>query len=241
MIKGSINSIETLGTLDGPGLRTIVFLNGCALRCKFCHNPEMFKIGDLNTTPQELLKKIKRYKPYYNRNNGGVTFSGGDPLLQTEFLISVCKLLKNENIHVAIDTSGVGTGDYNTLLDYVDLIIFDVKSTTKEGFLELTGGDFQKIFDFLKIANSKNKKFWVRQVIIPGVNDNKEYILSLRNFVRKHIKNVEKIELLPFHNMAKDKYKKLGLDYAYEDLAAMDNEKIKGLYEYLGDTREEST
>ena len=229
-MNGSVNSIETLGTLDGPGLRTIVFLNGCALRCKFCHNPEMFKLGKLNTTPQELLRKIKRYKPYYKRNNGGVTFSGGDPLMQTAFLIEVCRLLKREQIHVALDTSGVGFGDYNTLLNYVDLIIFDVKSTNSNDFFGLTGGNIQKVLDFLAIANSKNKKFWVRQVIIPNYNDNKEYLCSLKQFINKYVQNVEKIELLPFHNMAKEKYEKLGISYSFKDLESMDKKKVDQLY-----------
>lgn len=232
-MNGSVSGIETLGTLDGPGLRTVIFLNGCMLRCKFCHNPEMFKIGELNVSPEDILKKVKRYKFYYKRNNGGVTFSGGEPLFQTEFLIETCKLLKKENIHIVLDTAGVGFGDYNTLLEYIDLIIFDVKSTTKVGFLDLTRGDFNKVFEFLKVANAKNKKFWVRQVIIPGVNDNKEYIESLKVFIYKNIKNVEKIELLPFHNMAKDKYVKLGLSYEYSDLPSMDKEKLKVLYRHL--------
>lgn len=234
-MNGSVSGIETLGTLDGPGLRTVIFLNGCMLRCKFCHNPEMFKIGKLNASPEDILNKVKRYKIYYKRNNGGVTFSGGEPLFQTDFLIETCKLLKKENIHIALDTAGVGIGDYNTLLDYIDLIIFDVKSTTRAGFLDLTRGDFNKVLEFLKIANSKNKKFWVRQVIIPGINDNEEYIKSLKIFIDENIKNVEKIELLPFHNMAKKKYINLGLPYEYSDLPSMNKERLKDLYKYLED------
>ena len=232
-MNGSVNSIETLGTLDGPGLRTVVFLNGCMLRCKFCHNPEMFSLGELNTRPIDILKKVKSDKPYYKRNNGGVTFSGGDPLLQVDFLIETCRLLKKEGIHIALDTSGVGFGDYDTLLDYIDLLIFDVKSVTKKGFFNLTGGNLDSVFKFLDVANLKNKNFWVRQVIIPGLNDNKDYILALKSFIIKYIKNVKRVELLPFHNMARKKYEKLKINYEYKELPSMDKAKIKDLYKYL--------
>ena len=117
MIKGSVNSIETFGLVDGPGIRVVVFLNGCKLRCKYCHNPEMWAVGEENYTPEELVKKIINFKPYFG-NNGGVTFSGGEPLISYKFLIETCKLLKKENIHIALDTSGVGIGNYDEILKY---------------------------------------------------------------------------------------------------------------------------
>ena len=129
MIKGSVKKIETLGLVDGPGIRTVVFLSGCKLRCKYCHNPEMWQIEAPNYTPEELVKRIIRNKPYFDSSNGGVTFSGGEPLLQSKFLIEVFKLLKKENIHIALDTSGVGTGEYEEILSYVDLVLFDIKHT----------------------------------------------------------------------------------------------------------------
>ena len=134
MKKGSINQIETLGLVDGPGIRTIVFLNGCNLRCKYCHNPEMWKKREKNYTSDELFKKIIRNKPYFARNNGGVTFSGGEPLLQIEFLIETIKKLKKENIHVALDTSGHGNGNYKKLLNLIDLVILDIKHVDKEEY-----------------------------------------------------------------------------------------------------------
>ena len=121
MIKGSISSIETFGLVDGPGIRTVVFLNGCKLRCKYCHNPESWTMTKPDITPEELAKKIIRNKPYYKRNNGGVTFSGGEPLLQSKFIIEVAKILKKENIHIALDTAGVGNGDYEEILKYITL------------------------------------------------------------------------------------------------------------------------
>ena len=110
MIKGSVDSIESMGLVDGPGIRAVVFLTGCKLRCKYCHNPESWTKGEDNYTSEDVLKKVLRFKPYFKRNNGGVTFSGGEPLLQSDFLIETCKLLKQENIHIALDTSGVGVG-----------------------------------------------------------------------------------------------------------------------------------
>ena len=120
MIKGSVDSIETFGLVDGPGIRTVVFLSGCKLRCKYCHNPEMWKLGKYNYTPEELASRILRNKNYFKRNSGGVTFSGGEPLLQSKFIIEVCKILKKENIHVALDTAGVGNGDYEEVLNIIE-------------------------------------------------------------------------------------------------------------------------
>ena len=138
MKQGSIANIETFGLVDGPGIRTVVFLNGCKLRCIFCHNPEMLKMQQNNYTSEELVKKILRNKPYFKRNNGGVTFSGGEPLLQYDFLVETCKLLKKENIHIALDTAGVGNGKYDEILDIVDLVIFDIKATEEELYNYIT-------------------------------------------------------------------------------------------------------
>ena len=129
MVKGSVDSIETFGLVDGPGIRTVVFLNGCRLRCKYCHNPEMWNFKDYNYTPIELANKIIKNKNYFVSNKGGVTFSGGEPLLQSDFIIEVVKRLKKERIHVAIDTAGVGLGKYEKLLKYVDLVLLDIKHT----------------------------------------------------------------------------------------------------------------
>ena len=137
MIKGSVDSIETFGLVDGPGIRTVVFLNGCLLRCKYCHNPEMWHIGEYNYTPRELAKRILKNKNYFLSNNGGVTFSGGEPLLQSEFIVEVAKILKEEDIHITIDTAGVGKGNYEKILKYVDLVLLDIKHTDKEKYIKL--------------------------------------------------------------------------------------------------------
>ena len=229
-LKGSIDSIETLGLVDGPGIRTVVFMNGCKLRCLYCHNPEMWQIKDYNMTVDELVSKILKYKPYY-KNNGGVTFSGGEPLLQSEYLLEVCKELKKHDIHIALDTAGVGTYD-EELLDYIDLIIFDVKAVNKDDYYKLTAEKMEESLEFLNKCQEKDKKLWIRQVIVPGINDTEENIFNLKEFISK-LKNVEKVELLPYHTMAIDKYKKLGLKYKLNGVENMDKEKCKELEELL--------
>ena len=190
MIKGSVNSIETFGLVDGPGIRTVVFLNGCKLRCKYCHNPEMWKMGELNYTPSELASRILRNKNYF-RNNGGVTFSGGEPLLQSKFIIEVCKILKKENIHIAIDTAGVGNGDYEEILSYVDLVLLDIKHTNRDEYKNLTGHDIDDNLSFIKSLNKSNARVWIRQVIVPGLMDNYKYIDS--HYKRDRTKKKKKI------------------------------------------------
>lgn len=229
-LKGSIDSIETLGLVDGPGIRTVVFLNGCKLRCLYCHNPEIWKIKDYNMTVDELVNKILRYKPYY-KDNGGVTFSGGEPLLQSDYLLEVCKRLKKEKINIALDTAGVG--NYNEkLLDYIDLIIFDIKAVKSDDYNYITGYKIDESLKFLNKCQEKNIKMWIRQVIVPKINDNEKNILELKKFISK-LKNVEKVELLPYHTMAIDKYKKLGIEYKLTGLEAMNKEKCKKLEKLL--------
>ena len=222
MTKGSIDSFETFSTLDGPGIRTVVFLNGCKLRCLFCHNPEMWNLKEKNFTPEEVVQKILRNKPYF-KNGGGVTFSGGEPLLQIDFLIETCKLLKRENIHITLDTAGVGLGDYDEILSLVDLVIFDIKSLDDINYMKMTGNKISESLKFLECCQKNNKKMWIRQVIVPGINDSEAYIDSLASFIKK-LKNIEKIELLPFHTMAFDKYQKLNLDNPLKDKVNMDKE-----------------
>lgn len=224
MIKGSINSIETFGLVDGPGIRTVVFLNGCKLRCKYCHNPETWTMANLNTTPEELAKKIIRNKPYYKRNNGGVTFSGGEPLLQSNFIIEVAKILKKEGIHIALDTSGVGNGNYDELLKYIDLVLLDIKEVTPEGYKNLTDYPIDESLKFIEALNKTKIKVWTRQVIVPSLMDNKEYLDNLLK-VLKQIKNIERIDFLPFHKLAIEKYERLGINYPYKDIPEMDKEK----------------
>lgn len=228
MVSGSINSIETFGLVDGPGIRVVVFMNGCKLRCKYCHNPEMWHKLDNNYTPSEIVKKIVRYKPYFG-NNGGVTFSGGEPLLQPEFLIETMRLLKDENIHIALDTAGVGLGHYEEILKYADLLLLDIKHTDSTEYKKLTGQDISEVEKFIEEANRQNKKIWIRQVIVPGLMDNIEYLKSLKEYLKK-IKNIERIDFLPYSSLGEEKYKKLKINYPYRGMAPMDKEKCDELY-----------
>ena len=229
MIKGSIQSIETFGLVDGPGIRTVVFLNGCKLRCKYCHNPEAWLMGEKNYTPEQLCEKIIRNKPYFKRNNGGVTFSGGEPLLQSEFLIECCKILKKEKIHIALDTCGVGNGDYEELLSYVDLVLMDIKHVTREGYRFITGYDMDDSLEFIKVLNKLNKKVWIRQVIVPGIMDNDEYLDGLVDTLLK-FRSIERIDFLPYHKLGEEKYDKLGIKSPFRDVAAMDKLECEKLY-----------
>lgn len=233
MVKGSIDSIETFGLVDGPGIRTVVFLNGCNLRCKFCHNPEMWKKREFNYDSIDIVKKVLRSKPYF-KNGGGVTFSGGEPLLHIDFLLETCKELKKEGIHIALDTAGVGLGNYNELLKYVDLVILDVKAINDEMYFSITGHkSLEDVSEFIKQLNNSGNDVWIRQVIIPDINDNLEYMDGLASYIRDNIKNVKKVEFLPFHRLGREKYIKLGIPYPYEDKDDMNKNKCDSLYEYF--------
>lgn len=230
-MKASIDSIESFGLVDGPGIRTVIFFNGCKLRCKYCHNPEMWNKKSENYSVDDIINKIKRFKPYY-RNNGGVTYSGGEPLLHVDFLIELSKRLKDENINIALDTAGCGIGKYDELLKYIDLIILDIKHVEPYFFKSLTGFEKTESLKFIDSLNKSNKKVWIRQVIIPDVNDNYEYIDKLHNFL-KNIKNIEKVEFLPYHKLGSEKYITLNIFNPYKDKREMDKEKCDELYNYF--------
>lgn len=230
-IRASIDSIETFGLVDGPGIRVVVFLNGCKLRCKYCHNPEMWNKKENNYSPQELVEKIKKYKSYFKKN-GGVTFSGGEPLLHSDFIIETAKLLKQENIHIALDTSGVGLGKYDELLQYIDLVILDIKHTTPTGYKELTNINIEESEKFIQELNKTTIPVWIRQVIVPGIMDSYEYIDSLIKYLYK-INNITRVDFLPFHRLGREKYLSLGLKYPYEEKNEMDKEECNKLYKYF--------
>ncbi|MBL4932093.1 pyruvate formate-lyase-activating protein [Clostridium paridis] len=233
MIKGNIHSIETMGLVDGPGIRVVVFFQGCALRCSFCHNPDTWNTkGGTEYTPEELVRKIERYKTYFKNSGGGVTFSGGEPLLQPEFLIEVLKLCKSRGIHTAIDTAGVGLGKYEEILELVDLILFDVKHYDPIEYEKITGRNIDESLKFLALANKMNKKMWIRHVMMPGVTDNEESINKLGEIIRS-LNNVERIEVLPYHLLGVNKYEALGMKYKLELMPAMNKNKAKELEKLL--------
>lgn len=227
---GHIDSIETMGLVDGPGIRVVIFLQGCPLRCIFCHNPETWTVNDKTLiSAEELVRHIYKYRNYFGET-GGVTFSGGEPLYQHDFLLECLKLCKKMGINTCLDTSGVG--NYKDILKYVDLVIFDIKATEEELYKYITGANINKSLEFLDYCQKINKKMWLRQVIIPGINDNIEYINKLKEFI-KPLKNIEKIELLPYHQLGVSKYKQLGIPYKLEKTKAMDKNKCDELYKVL--------
>ena len=233
-MKASVNSIETFGLVDGPGIRTVIFLNGCKLRCLYCHNPEMWNMNAGNYTVDELVTKILRNKPYFKRNNGGVTFSGGEPLLQIDFLLEICQRLKEEGVHIAIDTAGVGIGKYDEILSLVDLVLLDIKHLNKEEYLKLTGRDISLSEKFIESLNKSGKPVWIRQVIVPGIMDNEEYLYELATYLLK-IKNIEKIEFLPFHHLGFSKYTELKIENPLKNTPEMNVEENQKLYEKFMD------
>lgn len=227
MTIGRIHSIETMGLVDGPGIRIVVFFQGCALRCKYCHNPDTWENGCGETyTPEEIVSKLIKYKPYFDTSNGGVTFSGGEPLLQKEFLIEILKLCKKEGIHTCIDTAGFGRGDYEEILKYTDLVLFDVKDVTRERYKAITLRDMDESIKFMEALNKSNVKVWVRHVVVPGLTDGVEHIREFKKFI-SNINNVEKVELLPYHVLGVNKYEKMELHYPLEGVPQMDKEVMK--------------
>ena len=230
-MNGKITDIESMGSADGPGIRLVVFMAGCKLRCLYCHNPETWTdAGSKEISSEEVLKRFKKYKNYYGET-GGVTFSGGEPLLQPEFLLETIKLLKSEGIHVTIDTAGVADG-YEEILDLVDLVILDIKAVEADEYKFITGREIDEFNKFLTTCKEKNKKLWLRQVVVPGINDDEAHVLKLKEFASK-VPNVERVELLPYHSMGKMKYDKLGLKYRLEDTPNMDKEKCNDLEKLL--------
>lgn len=231
-MKGKIVEFETMGLVDGPGMRLVVFMAGCALRCVYCHNPESWHVGSkyIEVSSEDVLNQYKKYASYYGES-GGVTFSGGEPLLQSKFVLETIKLLKQNNIHVAIDTAGYAD-DYEEILDLVDLVILDIKSTEADEYQKITDAKIDKFNNFLNSCVRKNKKLWFRQVIVPGINDDEEHVKKLAKFANS-IPNVENIELLPYHTMGVHKYKELCLEYKLDGVPNMDAEKCKELEKLL--------
>ena len=228
---GHIDSIETLGLVDGPGIRVVVFLQGCPLRCLFCHNPETWTVNDkFLITPEELVRHIYKYRNYFG-TDGGVTFSGGEPLFQHDFLLECLKLCKKMGINTCLDTSGSCRG-YEDILKYVDLVVWDVKALENDAYHKMTGQDINTSLSFLKFCQDTGVKMWIRQVIVPGINDNVDYINKLKDFI-KPLRNVEKVELLPYHLLGVSKYKQLGIPYRLDGVPAMDKGKCDELYKIL--------
>ena len=211
--KGYINSIQTLGAVDGPGVRFVVFMQGCPLKCVCCHNPETHKMGVGECyTPEEIAERVKKYKEYFGES-GGITLSGGEPLMQASFATKLFKLCKSSGINTCLDTSGcVYNESVDRLLDYCDLVLLDIKYTDNKGYAENVGCELNTILDFLKILDKRGIPTWLRQVIIPGLNDTEKNIEKLKIIANSH-KCVQKTELLPLKKLCETKYNNMGLEF----------------------------
>ena len=229
-----IHSFESFGTVDGPGIRYVIFLQGCHLKCKYCHNRDTWDMnGGFYSSLDEIMNKIDNYKNYITPN-GGVTVTGGEPLLQVHFLIELFKRLKEKNIHTCIDTSGMVdiTDDIKLLLSYTDLVLLDIKHIDPAKCKELVGFSNEKEINFAKYLSENGIDMWIRQVLIPGYTDNENDLKKLRNFINC-LDTVKKVELLPYHDMGKYKWKKLGFNYELENVKAPTNDEIKKAKEIL--------
>ncbi|ASS41173.1 pyruvate formate-lyase 1-activating enzyme [Eubacterium minutum ATCC 700079] len=229
MATGRLHSIETFGALDGPGIRTVFFMQGCPARCMYCHNPDTWEeeAGE-QVTVGEVISRARRGRPYYGEN-GGVTFSGGEPLLQADFLIEAMDALRKDGINSAVDTSGTYFDEKSEeVISHCDMVLLDVKHIDPSRFKELTGREQGTLSLLIDAVNRQEKPVWIRQVIVPGFNDDEEYIRELNKFL-KRIKYIKKIELLGYHNMAEPKYDKLGIKYRLKGVKPMDSESLKKL------------
>jgi len=234
-IKGFVNSIQTLGTLDGPGVRFVVFMQGCNLRCGCCHNPETWEMsGGTQYFPEEILNKVLRFKSYFGQD-GGITLSGGEPLLQAEFAKELFVLCHNSGINTCIDTSGsLLSDDVKELLKHTDRVLLDIKYTDDDLYKEHAGCSLSRPLEFLKYVNEINIPVTLRQVIIPSLNDNEENILKLAEIYKTH-SCIDSFELLPFKKLCSTKYEKYGLEFKFKDLPQPDENMMKKLNGFLID------
>lgn len=233
-----IHSFESFGAVDGPGIRYVIFMQGCALKCKYCQNRDTWNLnGGMEYTSDELVAKVSRYKNYFAVSGGGVTVSGGEPLLQMNFLIEFFSKLKSLGIHTAIDTSGsfAITEDMKKLIDLTDLFLLDIKCINDEICKDLTGVSNKRELEFARYLSEQGKDIWIRQVLVPGYTDKEEDLKDLKEFLSE-LKTVKKVEILPYHDLGKFKWIELGCKYELEGVptaTSKDVERAKQILRYL--------
>lgn len=231
MTKGRIHSLESMGTVDGPGLRFVVFLQGCPMRCAYCHNPDTWTVnaGTL-MDPAEIIEQVEHNRSFYK--NGGITVTGGEPLLQVDFLIDLFTMAKERDIHTCIDTSGITYRPGNTayiakldkLMELTDLVMLDIKHIDPEKHKELTEQPNDGILAFVQYLSDKDIPMWIRHVVVPGITDDEKYLYQLGQFIAP-FKNLKVLDILPYHTMGTVKYEKLGMEYKLKDVPAMSKDK----------------
>ena len=215
MLYGNIHSIETCGTVDGPGVRFVVFLQGCCMRCKYCHNPDTWEISaGSKFSTNDILDKYDGVKEFCK---GGITVTGGEPLLQAGFVTELFKLAKEKGIHTAVDTSGITfteekIDEFDRLLKYTDLVLLDIKHIDDQEHIKLTGKSNKNILKFAKYLSDKKIPVWIRHVVVPEITFNAEYLAKLGKFL-KTLKNIKALDVLPYHDMAKNKYEEMSIKY----------------------------
>lgn len=225
---GNIHSLESFGTVDGPGIRLVVFMQGCPMRCLYCHNPDTWNFEEnKKLSVDDILEKYESIKEFLKK--GGITVTGGEPLSQIDFVTELFKKAKEKNIHTAIDTSGVlftreNTEKTDLLLKYTDLVLLDIKHIDDNEHKKLTKHSNKNILEFARYLSDKEIPVWIRHVIVPGITDKEEYLYSLGRFLAE-LKNVKALDVLPYHNMAISKYENLGIDYPLKDIPALTKEQ----------------
>ncbi len=240
-MEGRIHSFESFGTVDGPGIRFVIFMQGCPLRCKYCHNPDSWSsCGGALCSAEEVAQNALRYKKYW-RGGGGVTVSGGEPLIQIDFVTELFKILKGEGVHCAVDTSGItfnpqsaaSVQKHAELLKYADLFLLDIKHIDPQECEKLTGSDNGNELAFAKFLSDNGKDIWIRHVLVPGITDNDEYLRATRAFIDT-LSTVKRVEVLPYHTMGEVKYKNLGIDYPLAGVKPPEKERIDNARAILG-------
>lgn len=229
---GAIHSIETFGLVDGPGVRYVIFMQGCHMRCKFCHNADTWKVKEPDQSAEAVLKKALRYRPYW-KENGGITVSGGEPLLQIDFLIELFTQAKKEEVHTTLDTCGQPFtfeepffSKFKQLMKVTDLVLLDIKHIDEKAHKELTGHTNQNILEFAKYLSDIQKTVWIRHVLVPTINTDEVYLKRLHQFVAQ-LKNVERVEVLPYHTLGAYKWKELGLEYPLEGIPTPSDQQLQ--------------
>ena len=230
-----VHSVESFGTVDGPGIRFVLFLQGCHLQCKYCHNRDTWDMnGGEYKSLDDIFEKIMKYKNYIFPN-GGVTVTGGEPLLQVKFLIELFEKLKKENIHTCVDTSGMVslTDDIKKLLSLTVLVLLDIKHIDSEKCKNLVGFNNEKELAFAKYLSDNNIPMWIRQVLVPGYTDDEQDLLKLKDFISS-LNTVDKVEILPYHDMGRYKWEKLGLKYELDGVRIANDNDVKRAKKILG-------
>lgn len=237
-VLGNIHSYESFGTVDGPGIRYVVFLQGCPLRCKFCHNPDTWDIVGNNklVSPKEVFDELVKYKNFFKKN-GGLTVSGGEPLLQSDFILELFKMCKKNNINTALDTSGyIFNNKVKEVLEYTDLVLLDIKCIDEKIYKDLTGVELKNTLNFLDYLKEIKKDVWIRHVIVPGITDDEKLLTKLAKYLEK-FENIKKVELLPYHTLGVFKYKELKINYPLLGTKPLSEERLliaKKIFEKLG-------